>query len=131
MGGGRHAFDLPFMHVTFPGGRQALLTFGQTVSVFMIPIGLLIGTAGFFIAASGARRWPTPSQPGYSIPAWSPWSSVVTDKFAVHRTPRVFDTRCVPQMTRIGTVRSSTHGPAKHARSDLRQRWRSLERVAR
>lgn len=42
-------FDLPFMHVTFPGGRQALLTFGQTVSVFMIPIGLLIGTAGFFL----------------------------------------------------------------------------------
>ena len=46
----RHGFyDLPFVHVTFPGGRQALLTFGQTVSVFMIPIGLLIGTAGFFL----------------------------------------------------------------------------------
>jgi hypothetical protein len=40
---------MPFVHVTFPGGRQALLTFGQTVSVFTIPIGVLIGTAGFFL----------------------------------------------------------------------------------
>jgi hypothetical protein len=46
---GRRRYQAPDFNVTFPGGHSMSLTVLQIVSILLIPLGLVIGTLGYFL----------------------------------------------------------------------------------
>lgn len=45
----RSRYQIADLSVRFPGGRTILLSVGQFVCILVIPLGLVIGTVGYFL----------------------------------------------------------------------------------